>query len=361
MDAKNKRNWIINYPFTATPNVVFDEWMSELGDTEFKVICAILRKTLGFHKDQDAISLSMLEEITGNSHRAIEEAVVSLEEKGLITIERTPGKSNIYRLVMHEMDELFEGEEQQPGSKGNTLNDPPGYQMPYQLGQKVATQKKQEKENLKREKEFFQEETQNGTEEKTVFPMPVVDPIEACSPANVKGISADDQAYWRAQDQAKKARTGKIVLPAGGTQQRTAADIISAAQNALGSSGGERMVAGLESYPQDVREILDLFCKLWDLAPPRAFGGKNGRSEYSDWVRCARELADACGEFDPAQVITEYHKRWSSSDKPYSVGRPGAIQKSVRAYVGEMRHRANSAPLVAPEEHINNGVPFFYV
>lgn len=69
---------------TQTPNVLFDRLMYELPDAEFKVLCAIVRKTYGWHKDSDRIANSQFEAMTGKEKRQIQRAKASLKAKGLI-------------------------------------------------------------------------------------------------------------------------------------------------------------------------------------------------------------------------------------------------------------------------------------
>jgi phage replication O-like protein O len=62
--------------FTPVPNVILDEIMRGINESEFKVLMAICRFTYGWGKQSDRISLSQLGEIAGirdrsNVHRAI--------------------------------------------------------------------------------------------------------------------------------------------------------------------------------------------------------------------------------------------------------------------------------------------------
>jgi phage replication O-like protein O len=52
---------------TQTPNELFDVHMRDMDMAELKVVLGICRKTFGWHKTRDKISLSQLEEITGMS------------------------------------------------------------------------------------------------------------------------------------------------------------------------------------------------------------------------------------------------------------------------------------------------------
>src|ERR1700687_1462317 len=91
--------------FTQTPNALFDEWLPKLGMAELKVLMVILRKTFGWHKIRDRISLSQLEVLTGMERRHITKARKSLVEKGLIAKITTGEKGEeetYYELVVIE-------------------------------------------------------------------------------------------------------------------------------------------------------------------------------------------------------------------------------------------------------------------
>jgi len=91
--------------FTQTPNVLFDEWLPYLKEVELKVILVIYRKTFGWQKKKDQISLSQLQEKTGASRDKVCDAVNSLIEKKLIT-KRVTGESGtqktIYEIVIQK-------------------------------------------------------------------------------------------------------------------------------------------------------------------------------------------------------------------------------------------------------------------
>ena len=101
---------------TPTPDELFDEWLSVLSFAELKVLLYIIRRTFGFKKDSDAISLRqitegittrdgrVLDRGTGLSRKAAFQAVHSLEGRGLLTVNRTTADDgvnqvNIYSLV----------------------------------------------------------------------------------------------------------------------------------------------------------------------------------------------------------------------------------------------------------------------
>lgn len=70
--------------FTQTPNDLFDHWLPFLGEVELKVLLVIMRKTFGWHKVRDKISISQLEKLTGSTPTNIGKAIKSLISKGVI-------------------------------------------------------------------------------------------------------------------------------------------------------------------------------------------------------------------------------------------------------------------------------------
>lgn len=87
---------------TPVPDVLFDELLSELSGTELKVLMYIIRRTAGFKKTTDAISLSQFQHgITTKDGRQLDKgcgvkdrkaiiaALKSLEEKKCVTSEKS--------------------------------------------------------------------------------------------------------------------------------------------------------------------------------------------------------------------------------------------------------------------------------
>ena len=91
--------------YTQTPNELFDHWLPHLGEAELKVLLVIMRKTFGWHKPRDAISVSQLAKYTGMLEETVIKAARSLQSKGVITREIVGpvGKQQtIYELVVTE-------------------------------------------------------------------------------------------------------------------------------------------------------------------------------------------------------------------------------------------------------------------
>jgi hypothetical protein len=101
--------------YTPIPDQLLDEWLPHLGEAELKVLLYIMRRTFGFKKNADAISLRQMAEGivrrdgtrldwgAGVSENSAIRAVRRLQERGLIEVEQQQSAdgdfaTNIYRL-----------------------------------------------------------------------------------------------------------------------------------------------------------------------------------------------------------------------------------------------------------------------
>src|SRR3990167_5290590 len=66
------------------PNVIFDHWMKVLTPAEFKVLMCICRKTFGWNKSRDLISIRQIEILTGLARSSVINGLKTLEEHGLV-------------------------------------------------------------------------------------------------------------------------------------------------------------------------------------------------------------------------------------------------------------------------------------
>jgi phage replication O-like protein O len=106
---------------TPVPDEVFDVLMPQLSGAELKVLLYICRRTFGFKKDSDTISLHqiaqgiktrdgrVLDGGTGLCKRHVQRALKVLEKKNIITVTRTVDEAglntvNTYSLNMHDME-----------------------------------------------------------------------------------------------------------------------------------------------------------------------------------------------------------------------------------------------------------------
>lgn len=113
-------------PYTQFNNEFIDTYMRKISGSAMKVFSAISRKTIGFHKDTDAIALSQIMELTGLSKKSVISAIRELESFDIITAERSFGCTNNYTLKFDSSGEKIgtsdkneTGVKSTPVQKGN--------------------------------------------------------------------------------------------------------------------------------------------------------------------------------------------------------------------------------------------------
>lgn len=83
-----------------TPNALVDELLGDLSGNALKCYMVIARKTVGWQKESDSISVLQFQEITKiKDERTIRAALAELEKIGLIKSKKVRGKSTTFRLV----------------------------------------------------------------------------------------------------------------------------------------------------------------------------------------------------------------------------------------------------------------------
>lgn len=91
--------------YCQIPNVILDDWIYRLGNAEFKILMYIARKTFGWHKLRDRISLSQIQKATGFTRSNITNAIRSLCKLGLL-LKMKMGKigeeQTYYEIVIDE-------------------------------------------------------------------------------------------------------------------------------------------------------------------------------------------------------------------------------------------------------------------
>lgn len=86
--------------YTQIPNILLDS-MPYFTHVEFKVAMFICRQTLGWHRERQLLSYSFIENGTGLSRPAVNNALITLREKGILTRTET-GNSFSYALNVTE-------------------------------------------------------------------------------------------------------------------------------------------------------------------------------------------------------------------------------------------------------------------
>jgi DNA-binding transcriptional ArsR family regulator len=114
------RHWFPNT--TQTPNYFLDHLAPHLTEAELRVLLYVIRRTYGFQKHGDHISLSQLiegirrgdgsqlDEGTGLSKPSVLRGIKGLEERGILIVHRTPrqgkkpAETSYYTLAIEEPD-----------------------------------------------------------------------------------------------------------------------------------------------------------------------------------------------------------------------------------------------------------------
>ncbi|MDY4478544.1 replication protein [[Pasteurella] aerogenes] len=96
------------------PNAVIDELMSQMNGAELKCYLAILRKTKGWNKEFDAISVTQLMEVTGLSNRSVIDACNALVSYGLLN--QTTGSRGV-KIFSVNLCKKFTSEKSSPVKK----------------------------------------------------------------------------------------------------------------------------------------------------------------------------------------------------------------------------------------------------
>lgn len=84
---------------TMFPNVLVEVFMPKLKDTEWRLLCVIVRQTIGWmatggqRKAQDWLSHTQLKRRTGRGSAAVSAAIQGLLDRGLIAIRDADGNS----------------------------------------------------------------------------------------------------------------------------------------------------------------------------------------------------------------------------------------------------------------------------
>jgi len=74
--------------FVPIPNAYIDRYLADLSGAELKVLLAILRRTVGWRKESDEISIEQLQQMTGLARNSVRAGLRGLLERGLV-VERT--------------------------------------------------------------------------------------------------------------------------------------------------------------------------------------------------------------------------------------------------------------------------------
>ena len=116
----NESKFIPN--FLQVPNAVIDELLPDLTGAELKCYLVVIRKTKGWNKESDNISISQFMKATGLSNSAVIKACESLVKYGLLVKENGARNTGVYAVnsyskITHEKSSQVTCEESSPVKK----------------------------------------------------------------------------------------------------------------------------------------------------------------------------------------------------------------------------------------------------
>jgi len=92
-----KKKWEVNA--FQVPNVLVDDYISDLSSHSFKLLVFIIRKTKGWGKRRDSISATQLAEVLGHKKtRHVYPYIRELEDLNIIKVYKKQGRINQYAL-----------------------------------------------------------------------------------------------------------------------------------------------------------------------------------------------------------------------------------------------------------------------
>ena len=122
----NESKFIPN--FLQVPNAVIDELLPDLTGAELKCYLVVIRKTKGWNKESDNISISQFMKATGLSNSAVIKACESLVQYGLLVKENGARNTGVYAVnsyskITHEESSQVTCEKSSPVKKVHSTHE----------------------------------------------------------------------------------------------------------------------------------------------------------------------------------------------------------------------------------------------
>lgn len=92
-------------------------------------------------------------------------------------------------------------------------------------------------------------------------------------------------------------------------------------------------VVDVGHFPEDVRPFIEMLCELWAIEPP-----KSKSSAFGWWIKSARELGEACAEFEHDLIYVVYADI-ENKNNPVTISRPASLIEFCRAAAGDLRKK----------------------
>jgi len=107
----------MNEGYIPIPNSIFDKYLGELTSSEFSVLMAIIRKTWGWNKTEDRISVSQISTATNLTNKTIINSLKVLEQKKIISTKKRHNRTTKIRLRLDKTSGIFTPQTHQTSGK----------------------------------------------------------------------------------------------------------------------------------------------------------------------------------------------------------------------------------------------------
>lgn len=279
--------------YTQTPNDLFDHLMKDMNKSELKVVLAVIRRTLGFHRKAARIDIREMQEMTGLSTDAIYAGASAAAARGLLIKINKHGTTE-WRINWSDVP--FDRVEM------GILETP---EIPPEWNAEAA----------KSDSDFGLTGTPSIKESSKETP----------KETNMR------QAQHPTSEENQKARIRAILE----TQGIDTTDLLSH----VGTSRINQDRVDVSNFPEPYQITIERFCRLWRVPVPEKVAGKSGA--FGDWINGARDLMTAYAEYGPELLdLVYWGGDWLKTDgDPFTVARPAAVLKWTQARCGNLRQR----------------------
>jgi len=124
----------MNAGFTQIPNEIFDKYQKELKPSEFSVLIAIIRKTWGWNKTEDRISVSQISKASNVCGKTVVRCLKVLESKKIISTKKRHNRTTKIKVLLGG-DKISTPMDKFGGQRGTNLHTQNTIQNTYRENQ----------------------------------------------------------------------------------------------------------------------------------------------------------------------------------------------------------------------------------
>lgn len=284
--------------YTQVPNDLFD-MMGDMSMAELKVVMTIVRLTFGWHRTVCKISIRDLAEATGMSTATVMKGAEEAEKRGILCRSVDGQNTTQWSIIVDGVSESDTG--------CINIRDASVSESDTQVGLNKEIKDK--------------EKNTSGVlsgQDNPISSLPTMEEIEqGLKPFGRKEV-----------DKADEDLSVSAGLSAEEYKDRVK-------QSMASQSGGP----DLANWPEEVRPVVSAMVEFFSLRPPDK--PKRGGGQYAYWIKGARDVIEASGEFSPLEVIRSIREDYERDSKdgipPYSVASPNSLVNKAREKAALLR------------------------